>query len=100
AAHVLAEEGGLPAPLLVVLQPSEEAYPSGADQLARELAMRSPSASSSPVSYPPAAIVAAHVHPELPWGAVALDAGTVNASCDHMAIAIEGEPAHGAYPHR
>lgn len=140
AAHTLDREGALPAPLLVVLQPSEEAYPSGADQLVRDLVAGSVSA-SSPVSafasrsqsqsqYPtqspshahaphahsthaqshspalplapptPGAIVAAHIHPELPWGAVALDPGTVNASCDHVEIRIEGEPAHGAYPHR
>ena len=87
AAHALG--GALPAALLAVFQPSEEAYPSGARQLAkrsRQLA--------------PAAVVAAHVHPELPWGTVALDAGTVNASCDAFEIVVEGEPAHGAYPHR
>jgi amidohydrolase len=88
AAHELREQ--LPAPLLAVLQPSEEAYPSGARQLAEsELAAAAP-----------AAVVAAHVHPELPWGEVALDAGTVNASCDAIEVAIEGEPSHGAYPHR
>ncbi len=78
----------LPA-LLAVFQPSEEAYPSGAEQLARgELATRAP-----------AAVVAAHIHPQLPWGAVALDAGAVNASCDAVEIVVEGEPSHGAYPH-
>ncbi len=88
AAHGLRDE--LPAPLLAVFQPSEEAYPSGAEQLARaELA-----------ALAPAAVVAAHVHPELPWGAVALDAGAVNASCDAVEITVEGEPSHGAYPHR
>ncbi len=88
AAHALGEQ--LPAPLLAVYQPSEEAYPSGAEQLARaELAQLAP-----------AAVVAAHVHPEVPWGAVALDAGTVNASCDTVEITVEGEPTHGAYPHR
>ncbi len=88
AAHAVADT--LPAPLLAVFQPSEEAYPSGARQLAdeplRELA--------------PGAIVAAHVHPELRWGTVALDPGTVNASCDAFAITVEGAPSHGAYPHR
>jgi amidohydrolase len=87
AAHELG--GALPAPLLAVFQPSEEAYPSGAEQLAGELAASAP-----------AAIVAAHVHPELPWGEVALDAGPVNASCDAVEITVEGEPTHGAYPHR
>jgi amidohydrolase len=87
AAHVLGE--ALPAPLLAVFQPSEEAYPSGAEQLLRPLA-----------ALAPAAMVAAHVHPELPWSAVALDPGTVNASCDIVEITVEGEPSHGAYPHR
>jgi amidohydrolase len=87
AAHELAEE--LPAPLLAVFQPSEEAYPSGAEQLALgELR-----------SAAPAAVVAAHVHPELPWETVALDEGTVNASCDAVEIVVTGEPTHGAYPH-
>jgi amidohydrolase len=88
AAHALGEE--LPAPLAAVFQPSEEAYPSGAQQLAEgELAVLQP-----------AAVVAAHVHPELPWQAMALDPGTVNASCDAVHIVVEGEPSHGAYPHR
>ncbi len=88
AAHAHAD--ALPAPLLAVFQPSEEAYPSGAQQLAGE-----PLAALAP-----AAVVAAHVHPELPWGAVALDPGAVNASCDAFEITVEGEPSHGAYPHR
>ncbi|HTW40823.1 MAG TPA: M20 family metallopeptidase [Solirubrobacteraceae bacterium] len=88
AAHEL--RAALPAPLLAVFQPSEEAYPSGAQQLA-----------DGPLAtLAPAAVVAAHVHPELPWGTVALDPGVVNASCDAFAITLEGEPSHGAYPHR
>jgi amidohydrolase len=87
AAYALGD--ALPAPLLAVYQPSEEAYPSGAEQLLPELA-----------TLAPAAIVAAHVHPELPWGAVALDPGAVNASCDYVEITVTGEQSHGAYPHR
>jgi amidohydrolase len=87
AAHGFAES--LPAPLLAVFQPSEEAYPSGAQQLTDgELADLSP-----------AAVVAAHIHPELPWGEVALDPGVVNASYDSVELTIEGESSHGAYPH-
>ncbi len=87
AAHALADE--LPAPLLALLQPSEEAYPSGAEELARnELA-----------EIAPAAVVGAHVHPELAWGTVGLDEGVVNASCDAAEIVIHGSPSHGAYPH-
>jgi amidohydrolase len=45
-------------------------------------------------------VVAAHVHPELPWGSLALDGGVVNASCDAFEITVEGRASHGAYPHR
>jgi amidohydrolase len=79
----------IPAALLAVFQPSEEAYPSGAVELARgELAAAKPSA-----------IVAAHLHPEVAWGSVALDPGVVNASCDAVEISVEGRATHGAYPH-
>jgi amidohydrolase len=95
AAHTLSEE--LPAPLLVVLQPSEEAYPSGAQELAHGMP---PDIGRGPLAeHSPAAIVAAHIHPELHWGMVALDEGAVNASCDTVKIVVEGEPTHGAYPH-
>jgi amidohydrolase len=87
AAHALPD--ALPVALLAIFQPSEEAYPSGAEQLARdELA-----------AIGPAAVVAAHVHPELPWGTVGLDPGAVNASSDSVEITVEGEPSHAAYPH-
>jgi amidohydrolase len=87
AAHALGDE--LPAPLVAIFQPSEEAYPSGAEELARE----------ELAAIAPAAVVAAHVHPELPWGAVALDPGAVNASSDSVEITVTGEPSHAAYPH-
>lgn len=86
AAHGLGE---LPAPLLAIFQPSEEAYPSGARLIAEaELG-----------AFAPAAVMAAHVHPDLPWGTVALDAGAVNASFDALELEIEGGTSHGAYPH-
>ena len=87
AAHGLADE--LPAPLVAIFQPSEEAYPSGAAQIAAELEPQALVAG-----------VAAHIHPELPWGAMALDPGAVNAASDAVEITIEGEPSHGAYPHQ
>ena len=87
AAHALGD--ALPAPLVAIFQPSEEAYPSGAEQLAgEELA-----------AIAPLAVVAAHIQPDLPWGTVGLDPGAVNASCDSVEIVVEGEPSHGAYPH-
>ncbi|HXD55664.1 MAG TPA: amidohydrolase [Solirubrobacteraceae bacterium] len=88
AAASLGEQ--LPAPLLAVFQPSEEAYPSGARMLAEE----------APALRGSRAVVAAHIHPELPWGSLALEEGSVNASCDAFEIVIEGRSTHGAYPHR
>ena len=89
AAHELGGEL-LPAPLLAVFQPSEEAYPSGAEELARgELARAAP-----------AAVVAAHVHPELPWGERRAGPGRGQRVLRRRArSSIEGEPSHGAYPH-
>jgi amidohydrolase len=83
-------EGSLPKPLVALFQPSEEAYPSGADLVVREgtLAKRT------------GAIVATHVHPEVPWGSVSVEAGPVNASSDNLRITVEGSGGHGAYPHR
>jgi amidohydrolase len=104
AAHAIEEQ--LPAPLLAVLQPSEEAYPSGAREL-----VHGAEPASGPSGAPqelargplaelgPKAVVAAHVHPELAWGTVALNEGAVNASCDAVEILVEGKPTHGAYPH-
>lgn len=81
-------EGSLP--LVALYQPSEEAYPSGAEMIARENALLQEAG----------AIVAVHVHPEIPWGAVSVEPGPVNASCDNLRIIIEGVGGHGAYPHR
>ena len=83
-------EGSLPKPLLALYQPSEETYPSGADLIVRggELEDRIET------------IVAAHVHPEVPWGTVSVEPGAVNASCDYLRITVEGTGGHAAYPHR
>jgi amidohydrolase len=83
-------EGALPKPLVALFQPSEEAYPSGADLVVREGALAKGTGS----------IVAAHVHPEVGWGSVSVEAGPVNASSDNLRISVEGSGGHGAYPHR
>ena len=83
-------ERSLPKPLVALYQPSEEAYPSGADLVVREGALANRTG----------AIVAAHVHPEVPWGSVSVEAGPVNASSDNLRITVEGSGGHGAYPHR
>src|SRR3712207_5135699 len=76
--------------LLALYQPSEETYPSGAEMIAHELAR------GEEVT----ALVAAHVHPGVPWGSVSAEPGPVNASCDYLHIIVEGAGGHGAYPHR
>ena len=83
-------EGSLPAPLLALYQPSEETYPSGAEVIVSERAL------AGEVG----AVVAAHVHPDVPWGCVSIEPGPVNASCDYLRITVEGAGGHGAYPHR
>lgn len=88
AVHALGEQA--PAPLAAVFQPSEEAYPSGALELCEQAL----------AALAPRAVVAAHIHPELAWGTIGLEAGTVNASCDVFELEIRGRPTHGAYPHR
>ncbi len=83
-------EGSLPKPLAALFQPSEEAYPSGADLVVREGVLEEEIG----------AVVAAHVHPDVPWGSVSVEAGPVNASSDNLHITVEGSGGHGAYPHR
>jgi amidohydrolase len=85
-------EDRLPRPLLALYQPSEEAYPSGAEIVVREGALASAAGAAG-------AVVAVHVHPGVPWGAVSVEAGPVNASSDNLRISIEGVGGHGAYPH-
>jgi amidohydrolase len=83
-------EGSLRKSLAALFQPSEEAYPSGADLVVRERILEEGTG----------AIVAAHVHPDVPWGSVSVEAGPVNASSDNLRITVEGSGGHGAYPHR
>ena len=77
-------------PLVALYQPSEETYPSGADLVVKGGTLASGTA----------AVVAAHVHPDVPWGSVSVEPGPVNASCDYLRIVVEGSGGHGAYPHR
>jgi amidohydrolase len=83
-------EDSLVKPLLALYQPSEEAYPSGAEVIVRERTLAGEVA----------AVVAAHVHPDVPWGSVSVEPGPVNASCDYLRITVEGAGGHAAYPHR
>jgi amidohydrolase len=83
-------EGSLPKPLAALFQPSEEAYPSGADLVVREGVLEEETG----------AVVAAHVHPDVTWDSVSVKAGPVNSSSDNLHITVEGSGGHGAYPHR
>jgi amidohydrolase len=83
-------EDDLPAQLAVLFQPSEEAFPSGAERIVRE----------SLAGERPHSVVAAHAHPDVAWGSLAIDPGPVNASTDNVEITVDGASAHAAYPHK
>jgi len=82
---------GGPLPLLAVLQPREETYPSGALEISESGLLTQEQARAT---------VAAHVQPLLPAGSVACTPGGVNASSDEFTITVRGSGGHAAYPHR
>lgn len=84
-------DDALPAPLLAVFQPREEAAPSGAADVAVAPAF---------TAHAPAAMLGVHVQPELPRGVVSARPGAVNASSDEVEIVVHGRGGHGGYPHR
>ncbi|RLV57108.1 amidohydrolase [Aeromicrobium phragmitis] len=77
-------------PLLAVLQPREETYPSGAQDIASHGVL---------VDEECQAMIGVHIQPTLDEGTVACVPGAVNGSSDEFTIVIEGEPGHAAYPH-
>jgi amidohydrolase len=79
----------LPAAVLAVLQPREEAIPSGARDLVVSGALD---------EHQPSAIVAVHLQHQLPRGTVAAAAGTVNAATDDIQITVQGTGGHAGYP--
>jgi amidohydrolase len=80
----------LPVALLVILQPREEAPPSGAHDILRAKVLD---------GHDVRAAVAAHVQPLLPRGTVAATPGAVNAAANQFEIVITGRGGHGGYPH-
>lgn len=78
----------LPAPLKILLQPREEDIRSGAGDIV---------ATGVPDSF--AAIIAAHVQPQLSAGVFSITPGTVNAGVGDLEILIEGQGGHSGYPH-
>src|SRR5215813_14050704 len=81
---------GGPLPLVAVLQPREESYPSGAEDM-----VGSPQLEAQDVR----AMVGAHVHPHVARGQVSVGPGPVNAACDEVTITVRGRGGHAAYPH-
>lgn len=89
-AHAL-HEVTPPVPLVMVLQPREETYPSGAEEIAQHQVLSNEDCR---------VMIGAHVQPALDAGVVACVAGGVNASSDEFEITVSGEPGHAAYPHQ
>lgn len=85
-----AAECELPYALVPFLQPREEAYPSGALDIVSSGELERQGV---------AAVIAAHVHPRIPVGAVATGKGPSNAAADEIRVTVRGRGGHGAYPH-
>jgi amidohydrolase len=85
-----ARKADLPAGLLAVLQPREEANPLGAPDIV---------ASQAFAAHQPRAVIGAHLQHQVPPGTVAATAGTVNAAADEFEISVEGTGGHAGYPH-
>ena len=81
---------GLPAALLLVLQPREELSPSGARDVVDSGLLEQQRVRS---------MIGVHVQPQVPPGQVAVDPGVVNAGMDEFTITISGRGGHSAYPH-
>ena len=88
-ARTLQEEPG-PLPLVVVLQPREETYPSGGQDMTE---------SGELAEHDIRAFLGAHVQPRLPGGQFSASPGPVNAASDQFTIQVDGRPGHAAYPH-
>jgi amidohydrolase len=89
AARAVQLQAGLPTALLAVLQPREEAPPSGALDIV---------ASGALEAQQPGAVIAVHLQHQLAAGTVAAPAGTVNAASDDFEIRIQGAAGHAGYP--
>ena len=75
----------------LIFQPGEEKHPGGASLLIKEGVLENPK---------PAAIVALHVYPHLPYGQLGFRAGQYMASADEIYITVKGRGGHAALPHQ
>ena len=80
----------VPQPILVLLQPREEAAPSGAADVVE---------SGLLAEHDVGAVIGVHVQPRLPAGVVSAAAGPINASTDQFEIVVTGQDGHAGYPH-
>lgn len=87
--HAVAATPGAP-PLMAVLQPREESYPSGAQDIVEAKVLPENRVS---------AMIGAHIQPALRAGVVACTAGAVNAAADEFCVTVRGAGGHAAYPH-
>jgi amidohydrolase len=71
-----------------IFQPSEEASPSGAEEMVKAGAMANVDA-----------VLAYHVYPDIPAGQIGLRAGALTANCNEFKLTIRGRGGHAARPH-
>ncbi len=82
-------QAGFPAALLAVLQPREEAFPSGAQDIVAAAAF---------TGQQPRAVIGVHLQHQLAAGTAGATAGTVNAAADDFEIQVTGAGGHAGYP--
>src|SRR5690242_21900982 len=80
---------GGPLPLVAVLQPREESYPSGAQDLV---------GSSQLEAQDVRAVIGVHVHPHVACGQILVVLGPVNVACDEVTTTALGHGGHATYP--
>lgn len=90
-ARALTKGPALPCGVLILLQPREEASPTGAGDVLTDPAF---------VRHDVRAVIGVHVQPSVERGVVSAAPGAVNASCDELTITIRGRGGHAAYPQR
>lgn len=81
---------GGPGPLVAVLQPREESYPSGALEVIESGALADEECRAA---------IGVHIQPTLTVGQIACTPGVINASSDEVTLTITGVGGHAAYPH-
>jgi amidohydrolase len=88
AAASLAEQGLLPGRIRLLLQPSEERFPSGASEVIDAGGLDGVSS-----------IFALHCDPRLPAGLIGVRSGPLTAAADQLEVLLSGTGGHTARPH-